>query len=318
MGSPHGLPRYVVTGPSGWIGRTLLALLEQNLGDAAGAQVIAFASSTRDQLLPSGAKLRVRPLGTISPADVDRAHLIHLAYLTKERAEELGERRFTEGNIAIDDAVLEAMSKSAPASVFVASSGAAALAARGADLHPYGLAKLRQEARFLESAAGSGIPTIVGRIFNLAGPNINKLSSYAISNFVQQACGHGRIRIEAKVPVFRSFLHVDDLCELIIAAAQRTVGSARPIDLCGGQVVEMGELASAVAHAVGGPVAIERGNVDCSRPSAYVGDYSETKALAMSLDIEISGLEKQINDTIDWLRKSQVYDKTHSMAVALS
>jgi len=38
----------------------------------------------------------------------------------------------------------------------------------------------------------------------------------------------------------------------------------------------------------------------------------------MSLDIEISGLEKQINDTIDWLRKSQVYDKTHSMAVALS
>jgi nucleoside-diphosphate-sugar epimerase len=315
MSPPLPSRRYIVTGPSGWIGRTLLAHLERTLGDRVDAQVTAFASGARYQCLPSGAKIAVRPLETISPADVDGAHVVHLAYLTKEKAEQLGERRFTEGNLAIDDAVLGAIAGAAPASVFVASSGAAALAARGQDLHPYGLAKLRQEARFLDAAARAGIPTIAGRIFNLAGPNINKVSSYAISNFVQQACERGRIRIEATIPVFRSFLHVGDLCELIDAAGKGGIGRTAPVDLCGGQMVEMAELAYAVAHAVDDDVVIDRGRVDCSRPSVYVGDYSQTKSLAMGLGIELVSLRKQILDTVEWLKQPESFDGTY-LAVA--
>jgi nucleoside-diphosphate-sugar epimerase len=316
MGLRLASSRYVVTGPSGWIGRTLLSRLEENLGAGISAQVTAFASSARDQLLPSGAKLPVRPLETISPADVEGAHLVHLAYLTKEKAEQLGERRFTEGNLAIDDAVLGAMAVAAPASVFVASSGAAALAARGEDLHPYGLTKLRQEARFLDAAACSDVPTIAGRIFNLSGPNINKISSYAISNFVQQAREQGRIRIEATVPVFRSFLHVGDLCAMIDAAARVGIGRDRPVDLCGGKVVEMGELALAIASEVGDGIAIERGQVDCSKPSAYLGKYSETKSMAMCLGIDLVSLQKQISDTVAWLRRPESHDDAYSMEIA--
>ena len=69
-----------------------------------------------------------------------------------------GEAVFAVANDAIDAAVLGAIGQAPPASLFVASSGAAALAERGADEHPYGLAKLRQEARFLAWSAATGVP----------------------------------------------------------------------------------------------------------------------------------------------------------------
>lgn len=305
--APNNMHRYVVTGPSGWIGRTLLARLASELGDAIGAKVIAFASSARSQSLSPTQSMEVRALETLAPTDVAGAHLIHLAYLTKEKAEQLGERSFTETNLAIDDAVLTAISSAAtagaaPASIFVASSGAAGMAIAGRSLHPYGLGKLRQEARFLEIAARFDIPTIAGRIFNLSGPNINKLSSYAISDFALQALESGNIMISSEIPVFRSFLHVEDLCALIAGAAHQGMGAARPVDLCGSEIVEMEDLAAAVVRAVGGNRTIGRGPVDWSDTNAYIGDFVQTKMLAMQLDIPLAGFERQVQDTVDWIR----------------
>lgn len=297
----HGAPRYVITGPSGWIGQALLAQLELTFGPALSSHVALFASGARQQYLPSGRQLPVRALDTIRPADVDGARVIHLAYLTKEKVDQLGEQRFVATNRAIDGAVLDAMSVAAPASVFVASSGAAALTAGGANSHPYGLTKLHQEQRFLEAAVRSGVPTIAGRIFNLAGPYINKQAAYAVSNFALQARETGRIRIEATVPVFRSYLHVGDLCSIIVAAADRAAYLPGPIDLCGGEIVEMDDLARIVARAVGGDCLIDRAPIDYSASSSYLGDFTKSKALAMYLGVELAGLDRQVRDTVAWV-----------------
>lgn len=297
----HPSARFVVTGPSGWIGQAMLARLAAATGSRLGGRVTAFASSARRMALPWGEQIDVRALDTITADDVRDAHVIHLAYLTKEKADLLGERRFMDGNLAIDDALASAIAAAAPASLFVASSGAASLAAAGRDYHPYGMAKLRQEARFLEWGGKAGVPVIAGRIFNIAGPHINKVRSYAISNFAVQARESGTIAIEATVPVFRSFLHVNDLCDLVIAAALNRVQRTGPIDLCGAETVEMEDLASLVADASGGAT-VHRAALGYGSSSAYLGDYTDTKLLAMELGIALSPLRKQVEDTIDWLR----------------
>lgn len=292
--------RFVLTGPSGWIGNAMLALLAGRMGGALGDRVSAFASSERTMPLSSGENLAVRDLASIRPADVDGAHVIHLAYLTKDKVEGIGERRFFDTNLAIDDHLLAALSQAKPASLFVASSGAAALAAAGVDLHPYGMTKLRQEARFLEWAASTGVATIAGRIFNIAGPHINKLDAYAISNFVVQALERREIHIQADQPVFRSSLHVMDLCALIVEAGLRGARRDRPVDLCGAQVVEMADIAALVSAQMG-DAPVRRAAMRYDRASVYLGHFPDTKVLAMELGFDLLPLSVQVRDTIRWI-----------------
>ncbi|WP_374146897.1 NAD-dependent epimerase/dehydratase family protein [Sphingomonas sp. 28-63-12] len=290
----------MITGPTGWIGTAMLAYLARQ-ADIWPGQVSLFGSSARPVEAIDGTVLQMRALETLTPADLDGAIVIHLAYLTKEKVELLGERRFTDTNLAIDDLVLAALAGSTPKSVFVASSGAAMLAEAGRDRHPYGLSKLRQEDRFRDWAVASGTPLIAGRIFNLAGPYINKVESYAIGSFVGQAKRAGSIQIDAAKPVFRSYLHVDDLCTLIVRAGQAGIGRAVPIDFCGAETVEMSDTALAVAHQLGGNIAIARRPVDWSEPSAYLGDFTNTKVLAMELDVALAPFSSQVADTVRWI-----------------
>ncbi|HEX8057862.1 MAG TPA: NAD(P)-dependent oxidoreductase [Novosphingobium sp.] len=298
--------RFVLTGPSGWIGLAMLDALTRAFDGHLDARVTTFGSQARSMTLTSGKQFDIRALETITADDIAGAHVIHLAYLTKEKADKLGEQAFTATNDAIDDAVLAAIAGARPASLFVASSGAAALAERGVDRHPYGLAKLRQEARFQAWGKAAGVPVIAGRIFNLAGPHINKLQSYAISNFALQAREKGKIVIEARVPVFRSYLHIDDLCELVIGAAVQGIGRDKPIDLCGAEVVEMEDLAALVAEASPNTPTISRGAVDFACPSIYLGDHTQTKVLAMELGNRLSALPLQVRDTIAWLDRANI------------
>jgi len=284
----------------------MLDALARRGGGRLGGRVLAFGSQPRSMVLPSGEAIDVRALETITPDDVAGAHVVHLAYLTKEKAEQLGERAFTDGNLAIDDALLSALRGARPASLFVASSGAAAQAAQGLERHPYAMAKLRQEARFLEWAAITGVPMIAGRIFNIAGPFINKLQSYAISDFALQAHERGEIHIQAKVPVFRSYLHVGDLCALVIDAALRGLRRDRAIDLCGAEVVEMEEIAALVADALPNTPAISRGSVDHARASIYVGNHADTKTLAMELGNQLFSLRVQVSDMLTWLESANL------------
>jgi len=111
-------------------------------------------------------------------------------------------------------------------------------------------------------------PIIAGRIFNIAGPYMNKLDAYAMSAFLVEALSDGKITIKAGVPVFRSFLHVFDLCDLILKMGEQGISRPFAVDLCGPEVVEMEDIAAHVADAVGGNIPITRGEVDYQRPSA--------------------------------------------------
>lgn len=308
--------RFVLTGPTGWIGSALLALMNRT-GDpdalTASETVSLFGSNRGTIALGDGRHLPVRALSDITPDDVAGSHVIHLAYLTKDKVTALGEAEFLRTNKAIDDALFAALSVAAPASLFVASSGAARLAKSGYDKHPYGLAKLSQEARFLDWARQKTVPTLCGRIFNLAGPHINKLDAYAVSNFAVQALNDKRIAITAAQPVFRSFLHVEDLSRIILRAARQGIGGERPIDLCGAELLEMQDIAQLVAQEIGGPIPLDRPAIDFDARSDYLGSAQDTWIIAKKLAIELTGIRKQVGDTVDWIRHLEALSVPRAM-----
>ncbi len=299
-------PPIVITGPTGWIGQVVLMRLAAAGGRGWSERVRLFGSRAATLTAADGTALAVRPLDSLGGADVAGAQVVHLAYLTKEKAELLGERAFTDTNLAIDDRLLAACTAAAPAAVFVASSGAAALAADGRDRHPYGLCKLRQEDRLLAWGERAGVPVLAGRIWNIAGPYMNKTSAYALGDMLLQARRDRAIRVAAPVPVFRSYLHVADLAELVLGALDERVGHAAAIDLCGAEVLEMGDIAARVARYSGlGAEAVVRARLDTSRSSVYLGHFPHTKALALRLGLPLADFQRQLVDTAVWLEKHE-------------
>ena len=296
------MTRSVLTGPTGWIGTAFLAALAAEGGLGWTREVRLFGSGARRLIAPDGSSLEVRALDDLRGADVEGARLIHLAYMTKEKVAALGAKAFMAGNSAIDDRVLDAVSAGRPASVFVASSGAARQAETGLGRELYGLCKLTQEQRFLDWGAATSVPVLAGRIFNLAGPYINKIDSYAVSAFLKQAFTSNAVRIEARTPVYRSYLHISDLCSLVLGALSRGMATGKAIDLCGALVVEMEDVAREALRAARADGGVERGRIDFDRPSLYLGDPEPARTLALRLGLHLKSFAHQMDDTADHLR----------------
>ena len=309
------MTRFVLTGPTGWIGTAFLAALAAEGGLGWTREVRLFGSGARRLIAPDGSSLEVRALDDLRGADVEGARLIHLAYMTKEKVAALGAKAFMAGNSAIDDRVLDAVSAGRPASVFVASSGAARQAEPRLGRELYGLCKLTWRGRVmlgpcnptpaprvLVAGAATSVPVLTGRIFNLAGPYINKIDSYAVSAFLKQAFTSNAVRIEARTPVYRSYLHISDLCSLVLGALSRGMATGKAIDLCGALVVEMEDVAREALRAARADGGVERGRIDFDRPSLYLGDPEPARTLALRLGLHLKSFAHQMDDTADHLR----------------
>ena len=289
-------------GAGGWVGRGVLHVLRRRFGPGWATRVQVYGSAERPLTASDGTMLDQHALEQLTPHAVLGAYVLHLAFLGRERCAGLGETAFRAANRRIDDAVLAAVQGAAPRGVFVASSGAARMTEQGLDPHPYGFAKLEQEARFAEAAARMGAPLYAGRIYSLAGPYMNKLDSYALSSFLLQAARTGRISIEARRPVFRAYLHVLDLARLALGALEQDGGWNGPVDLCGSEVVEMQDVARAVAKAMGLPrSAILREPLEPGQPSAFLGDPVIARTMALRQGLNLRPFAAQVADTVRWV-----------------
>ena len=172
--------RIVVTGAGGWLGMATLELLHEALGDSLPDRVMCFGASSRTLSLLSGATIEQRPLDRLADLDHRPTLLLHLAFLTKDRAEAMDEAAYRAANRGLSKIVLDNLNRIGAKSVFVASSGAARFAddpTRSAAMRLYGELKRADEDAFADWAEHSGASAIVARIFNISGPHMNKLES---------------------------------------------------------------------------------------------------------------------------------------------
>ncbi|WP_297368531.1 NAD(P)-dependent oxidoreductase [Acidocella sp.] len=278
----------IITGAGGWLGQAALELAAR-----AGAEIYAFGATARMQTLRDGRVIAIRALGDLPRLEVKTALVLHMAFLTREHASGMELADYMATNRAIAATVEAYIRRQGARGVFVPSSGAA----YGAG--PYGEGKREDEARFGALGRELGVPCVVMRVFNLAGPFINKLTSYALACIIRDLLAGGPVRLRAEHPVWRGYAHVFDV--LNIALGLLAAGESPPVFDSWGEPVELSELAARAAAVLGRPLTIERPAWQNGAADVYLGDATPYLAHAARLGLQPAALTRQIEDTADYL-----------------
>jgi len=297
----------VVTGATGWLGQATLELLDSCPGWSMASRVHAFASRARTVSLRSGTRVEVHPLRDLPRWKVPHCLVTHYAFATREHVSRMGLSEYVARNEAITSWVVDYVSRHRPAGLAVVSSGAVYA---GGDLstNPYGVLKARDEATFLELQAPTGDGAVrprvvVPRLFNLAGPFLTKPDDLVLGSIIRDIAAGGPIRLRSTHPVVRSYVHVGDLVELLLATmlGDGPLPTA-PFDTAGEREVEVGQLAELAASVLGHPgMAIDRPPLETTEADRYVGDPTTLRALAEAYGIGLRDLPAQIVDTADFM-----------------
>lgn len=301
---------FVVTGGGGWLGRTTLAVLADLLGNDFERRVSVFGRGERLLAIGPGRSILSRRMEAMAELSCRPAVFLHYAFLTKERAGEMSVEDFVSGNTAISETVCAAARRLKPHAIFVPSSGAVYCPDRALDTdleaNPYGVMKVSQEARFAELAQDIGCRLIVARVFNIAGPYINKLDSYALASIIANVLRGGPIVLRANHPVIRSYVHAEDLVMVALASLlDASAPNEAPFDTAGECEIEVGELALRTAKVLGHPdMPIERPVMRPTPVNRYVGDGLALRKLFDRHFVTPRSLDQQILDTADFLAQT--------------
>lgn len=308
--------RVVITGATGWLGRATLDLLRAALGDSFPERVRCFGSQARTLELADGTAIEQRPLAQIAALGPCPTFVLHFAFLTKDRAEAMDEAEYRSANAAISGTVLAALDAIGADGVLVASSGAAAFAddaTASPAMRLYGRLKRDDEDAFARWAERDGKTAVIPRIFNIAGPHINKHGSYALAGFILDALRGGPIVVKATGEVVRGYVAVRELMSLGLALLTAGKRGAIRFDT-GGEPLEMGEIAARVAAQLGG-CAVERAARDpAAPPNVYAGDQAGYALLLDEHRIQPVSFAQQIAETADFLMGIQSHSATNGVA----
>lgn len=297
-----GDQRIIITGAGGWLGMATLELLHTALGAQFAERVCAFGSSDRDIDLRGGITIRQRPLADLNRLQHAPSLLLHFAFLTKDRVAGLDEEAYRKANYALSETVHDTLDEIGVEAIFVASSGAAYSAndpSANAALRLYGSLKLEDEDRFARWAERQDRTAVIGRIFNVAGPYINKHQHYALAAFILDAIAGRPVRVNAPHRVVRGFVAIRELMSLVFAALLNPQRQVIRFD-SGGAAMELAQVAEIVANTLGTAGSV-RAAITSERIDHYAGDSTEYNALLARYAINRVAFEAQILETADFL-----------------
>jgi nucleoside-diphosphate-sugar epimerase len=298
-----GSQRIIITGASGWLGMATLELLSKCLGSEMAQRVVCFGSSPRELVLRDGTRVSQRALGELGDLVAQDSWLLHFAFLTKDRAEMMDEASYRSANTAIREIVVAALDKIGVEAVFVASSGAAAKALDGQAapaMRLYGELKLMDEAAFSDWAERSGHRAVIGRIYNITGPYINKHGAYAIASFITDALAGRTISVTASRAVVRSNVAIRQLMSLVFALLDGVDGPVMRFD-SGGTPAELEDIATLVCTCLGGN-GVDRAAITNDMPDLYFGNFTEYGEITKAYKISDVSIEQQILETADYMK----------------
>jgi nucleoside-diphosphate-sugar epimerase len=284
----------IVTGAGGWLGRAALEMLDGALGDALAGRVTVFASSPRTVTLRSGRALAVRDFSTLERVDAPPGLILHFAFLTRGYSQSPD---YVAANRLIARRVQGFIERNGALGVFLPSSGAV----YRADGDPYGALKVEDEVNFRRLADAGGFPAAVIRIFNLAGPFINNVDAYALACIIRDVAKGGPIDLRADHPVYRSFVHIEDVMNIALAILLRGL-DVGVFDTAGGEALEIGALAARVSLVLTGRALPIRRPVWRTGPAErYLGDAAGYVRAAGAAGVALHDLDRQIADTAGYL-----------------
>lgn len=294
--------RIVIVGAGGWLGMATLELLHSALGGQQfDARVVCFGARARSLTLRGGKTIVQHALGDLARLAPAPSLLLHLAFLTKDKADDMDEVTYRATNRALSQSVLDSLTLIGVDAVFVASSGAAFSAgdvSADSALRLYGALKYDDEAAFSAWACASHKAAIIARIFNVSGPYISTDKPYALLDFIRCALKQQPIIVCAPRQVYRGYVAIRELMSVVFGLLLSTSSGVVQFD-SGGEPIELFELARLVGEITA--VQVERALITELTPNRYVGDATAYDALLSKFDIAPVSLRDQVRETYDYL-----------------
>jgi nucleoside-diphosphate-sugar epimerase len=299
--------RILITGASGWLGLATIDLLKNLLGEHLEGRLVCFGSSAKRLRLIDGTEVQQNPLATLVELPQQSSMLFHYAFLTREKSSRMPLEQYVEANRAMTSFVLRHAGAVGVEEAFVTSSGAVydkdRVLATDLATNPYGVLKLEQESAFRKWGTEQGRRIAIARVFNLSGPYINKLRSYALSSLLMDALAGGPIRIDADQRVIRSYVSVAQLVSAALGSIYTLGNHAERAlwDTAGECEVELGALAHEICATLATPCMVDRPPLRQGL-NRYVGNKDDFNAVVTGCNIEPAPLRQQIASTAEYLR----------------
>jgi nucleoside-diphosphate-sugar epimerase len=309
MSFPAGVPvaegQFLLTGASGWFGRTALWEYEQSRGpEALRRDVVAFASTAKSIDFGSAhGPMPAQPLSSITAIEKPRG-LIHLAFLTRDQLQHLDVESYIATNRAISDQIERLVEQHAHLPIITTSSGAAAaLQNQGQGLLQNPYAVLKQEEEHLWRRHAQGRMALVFRVYAASGRFLKSPKLFALGDFVEKALNGQAIVIKSRRPVLRSYVHVGTLMKLCWALLREPLAPGfQQIDACTQtlSLLELAEIISQIWHLPAPQHEVDHNlDADC-----YTADSTAFLSLLQRRQLASPDLKEQLLETASWLNQS--------------
>lgn len=295
----------VVTGATGWIGRSALHELQSIIPAASFNQKVLSFASRHARLISTGygtasqIVVPVYPLTDLPEMVWGKTiFVLHSAFLTPSSAKRFSPDEYVVLNRQITKLVHRALGNAKRARVVCLSSGvaatvdanSAAMLPTNCSRHDYACLK-REE----ELCLATVVPTQIFRIYALSGRFFGSQAPYALVEFVAAALQMNRIKIEAGYDIVRGYSNASEVASLAIHWLLSQSSPSRPLDAVSA-VTTLVDLAADVSKLFG--IQEPESAIDASiPPDVYASDTFEYLARLKAAGISPLSLQGQILDT---------------------
>jgi nucleoside-diphosphate-sugar epimerase len=292
-------PKLVIVGATGWYGKTLIHEYALAYGEkAAATNLLLYAS--RPSLLSVDIKgrtleLRVFDLAQAPQRSLDEFDgLLWYAFILKNKLSIIGPEAYLIANEKIAHHVFRCLDANPHLrTVFFSSGTAYGLTECPAyEADPYAHLKILYERELAER-----VPLVTIYPYATLGKYVPDHRSFAAASFIHQAITTGRIVIEAKMTVVRSYGSVHDFSRLLLRIYERlkSSGGAVPTRIVPvTHTLDLNQLAHEVSIALGREIEIISTTDAKASPSIYITpDFSFGSQLTQ-FDLAPTGLTQQL------------------------
>jgi nucleoside-diphosphate-sugar epimerase len=289
--------KIVITGATGWLGQSSLHVINK-LGLISSTDELALLGSYPRLFkdLTYG-QLQVNLLedtqNGLNSADL----FMHLAFKTKDYVAKMTPASYVSENQAILEHSLVHLRKANPRSVILVSSGVVSrheMTSGVTDVGPYTDMKILEEELLTLACAEIGADLFILRLWGASGEQMTEPKKYAIGDLISQALYSEQLTVTSANKVYRRYADASQLMEVSIKAVMD--GQSGVFD-SGGEIVEMGTLATRVRDLLSPEKQIIRSEVQGLVPDIYLSASVRMEELAERYSVRLFNMDEQIRHT---------------------
>lgn len=286
--------KIVITGASGWIGRSMISTLIERFGPSIISKIECFGSKERTIQLSNNNSIFVRSMIEI-PKNQRIDYFIPVAFATQDKFNFLGLKQYESLNNYLMKIHLSTMEKNEIVNLLHFSSGIVSHPHYSGMLPSYATykkMKKQEEVWFAEKSNLIGAKHIFTRLFSITGTEIQDPSKYAIGSLISQAVNLRKIHIESGHKVFRKYVDIMEVCNLMLELSIKGTNSSFDST---GECVEIFDLAKMIANI------LEIDETQITRPTSssnvvdkYYSDHTHMEDLFRIHDLKLSDMNSQL------------------------